>query len=313
MSGLLAFYAQTFPPPSKFTVDDIPDLTGKVIIVTGGNSGIGYETAKALLSRNAKVYIASRSRDKAAEAIISLAESTGKTAAGFLEMDLANLKSIKASVEDFLRNESELHVLFNSAGVMFPEPEVLSADGYDLSFATNVLGHFYLTKLLLPLLIQTAQIYPDFKARIINTSSIAAAGIGSINYNTLTDTAERRKADMDTIYNQSKLGNIMFANELARRYGDNGIVSTSLHPGLIRTDLQRTLKGPRRFIVNRLLQPTPFGALTPLYAGVSADSATFNGKYFVPWARECTAPPASKDQRLCTELWDWMERQVQNV
>lgn len=114
MGNHLSLLGQSFPSESKFHVDDIPDLTGKVMIVTGANTGIGKETAKALLNHNAKVYIAARSQEKAEVAIKDLKNSTGKEAL-FLKLDLANLKSVKASAEEYLSKETTLDVLFNSA------------------------------------------------------------------------------------------------------------------------------------------------------------------------------------------------------
>ncbi|KAF8659670.1 hypothetical protein AX16_001811, partial [Volvariella volvacea WC 439] len=138
MGQIVSGYRQGWPPASKFSVDDIPDLTGKVVIVTGGNTGIGKETVKALLAHNAKVYLAARSQEKASQAIKDLLQETGKEAI-FLKLDLSDLKSIKRSAEEFQSKEKELHILFNNAGVMFPPVSEITTDGYDLQFGTNVL------------------------------------------------------------------------------------------------------------------------------------------------------------------------------
>ncbi|KAJ7352040.1 hypothetical protein DFH08DRAFT_693367, partial [Mycena albidolilacea] len=130
---------QGFPPKSKFSVDDLPDLSGQVIIVTGANIGVGKETVKALLQHNAKVYLAARSPEKAKEAIDDLKSQTGKEAE-FLQLDLADLHSVKRAVEKFTEKETRLDVLFNNGGVMGPPIEQLTAQGYDLTFGTNVLG-----------------------------------------------------------------------------------------------------------------------------------------------------------------------------
>jgi len=171
MGNLFSIIAESFPPHPIFTVDDIPDLSGQIIIVTGGNTGIGKETVKELLNHDAKVYLAARNQEKAFAAIKELSEVTGKEAI-FLKLDLSDLKGIKAAAEEFLSKETQLHVLFNNAGVMVPPVEQLTADGYDLQFGTNVLGHFYFTKLLLPTLIATAKTSSDGKARVVNTSSL---------------------------------------------------------------------------------------------------------------------------------------------
>lgn len=127
------------PPKATFFVEQIPDLTGKVAIVTGANSGIGKETAKVLLAHGAKVYIAARNQAASQEAIRQLKQETGNEAI-FLKLDLSDLKAIKASAKEFLSKETQLHILLNNAGVMVPSIELVTADGYDLQFGTNVLG-----------------------------------------------------------------------------------------------------------------------------------------------------------------------------
>ncbi|KAG6808463.1 hypothetical protein H0H92_004035, partial [Tricholoma furcatifolium] len=185
---------------SAFSVDDIPDLAGRVMIVTGANTG--KETAKALLAHNAKVYIAARNKEKTEAAIEDLKAATGKEAI-FLKVDLADLPSIKAGAEEFLSKEKELHVLFNNGGVMIPPIELLTEQGYDLQFGTNVLGHFYLTKLLLPALLAGAKSSSDGKARVVNTSSSAHMS-GALDFNTFKDSPKRKKTASFTLYAQSK-------------------------------------------------------------------------------------------------------------
>jgi NAD(P)-dependent dehydrogenase (short-subunit alcohol dehydrogenase family) len=312
MGIVQSFFKESFPPNSKFTPENIPDLSGKVIIVTGANTGVGKETAKALLAHNAKVYMSARSQEKAEQAIKDLKEQTGKEGI-FLKLDLADLKSVKSAAEEFQSKEKELHVLFNNAGVMAPPIDQLTAQGYDLQFGTNVLGHFYLTKLLLPTLIAGAQSSPDGKARIVNTSSFASRVAGTVDFNTLKDTAVRKKKGTQGMYTQSKLGNVLLSNELARRYGDQGIISTSLNPGNLRSDLQRHLSGIQNFFVSLMLNPASFGALTQLWAGTSPEGLELNGKYLVPWARIGVPNPITEDPKLAEELWKWMEEQVENI
>ncbi|KAJ7153072.1 NAD(P)-binding protein [Mycena crocata] len=305
--------SKLFPPKPKFSVNDIPDLTGQVIIVTGGNSGVGKETVKALLQHNAKVYVAARSEEKAKAAIVDLKSVTGKQAE-FLQLDLADLHSVKRAAAEFNQRETELHVLFNNGGVMDPPIEQLTAQKFDLQFGTNVLGHFYFTRLLLPTLLATAA--SKGLARVINTSSLSAEMSGlknGINFNTVTDTPERRKTPTNSLYAQSKLGNIMLSNELARRYGTQGIMSTSLHPGNLKTELGRH-HGPIFLLFIRLLvYPVPYGALTQLWAGTTAEGATFNGKYLIPWARMGKTPPEALVPGAAESLWTWMEKQVADI
>ncbi|TFK24389.1 NAD(P)-binding protein [Coprinopsis marcescibilis] len=306
-----AFVTEGFPPKSQFGVDDIQDLTGKVAIVTGSNTGVGKETVKALLNHNAKVYLAARNPEKAEQAIKDLKEETGKEAV-FLKLDLSDLKSVKSSAEEFISKEKELHILFNNAGVMHCPVSEVTAQGYDLQFGTNVLGHFYFTKLLLPVLISTAKLTPEGKTRIINTSSIMSR-VGSLNFNTLKDGPTRKKQFSGTLYCQSKLGNAMISNEFAKRYGDQGIISVACNPGNLDTDLLRHLPSLMQRLMRLIIHPSSQGALTQLWAGTTEEGLTMNGKYLVPWARLGEPNPLALDESLRDELWKWLEEQVESV
>ncbi|KAG9016373.1 hypothetical protein FRB90_003082 [Tulasnella sp. 427] len=306
------FITQTYPPKSKFEPQrDIPDLSGKVIIVTGGNTGIGKETIKALLLKNAKVYMASRSRSKAMAAISDLKLQTGKEAL-LLELDLANLDKTRQSAEEFMRREPALHILFNQGGVMYPPVEMTTDDGYDLQFGTNCLGHAHFTLCLIPALKNGAKSSPDGKARVVNTSSFVVYHNTQplIKWETLRDTPERKAFGTRLLYAQSKYGVLGFSNELARRYADDGILSNGANPGSIKSDLQRHLPGFARAIIYTLFsKPTPMGALTQLYAATSPETAKATGKWFVPWAREWPHNEQTRDPVIEGKLWEWIEEQ----
>ncbi|KAF5350745.1 hypothetical protein D9758_010401 [Tetrapyrgos nigripes] len=303
-----------YPPEPKWSTNDIPDLTGKVMIVTGANTGIGKETLKALLEHNAKVYLAARNQAKAEAAIEDIRQKTGKEAI-WLKLDLSDLKSVKAAAEEFGRKEKELHVLFNNAGVLGPNIEELTAQGYDLQFGTNVLGHFYFTKLVLPILISTAKNSPDGKVRVVNVSSSGHTHCNKLDFNSFRESPVRKKiGSFPGLYAQSKFGNVLYSNELARRYGDQGIVSTSLNPGNLASDLYTHMPRPMVFLVNVLfLYPVELGALTQLYAGTSPEGANMNGKYLKPWARMGKTSRAAEDTKQSEELWKWLEEQVKDV
>ncbi|EIW79062.1 NAD(P)-binding protein [Coniophora puteana RWD-64-598 SS2] len=316
MGIILSWLREAVPPASKFSVDDIPDLSGKVVIVTGGSTGIGRETVKALLTHNAKVYIAARNEAQSKATITALARETGNEAI-FLSLDLASLRSVKAAAEEFMRQEVQLDILFNNAGVMVPPVDLLTEDGYDLQFGTNVLGHFYFTKLLLPLLASTARRTASGHVRVVTTSSSGHL-FGSLDFDTFRDDngrkSKRRKQSSNALYCQSKFGNVVFALELTRRHGADGIVSTSLNPGNIQSDLQRHIPKLARKLANIfLLYSTPKGALTQLYAGTAPEAAELNGKYLVPWARLGQPKKSTQDPKLGEKLWDWLEEQVKNV
>lgn len=312
MGVVQSFVSQTWPPKPKFSVDDIPDLSGKVVIVTGGNTGVGFETAKAILPRNAKVYLACRNETKTNVAIEKLREATGKDAI-YLPLDLASFKSIQAAANNFLSKEKELHILFNNAGVMEPDIAELTNEGYDLTIGVNVLGHFYFTKLLLPALLAVAQNSDGLiKARVVNTASFATELASKLDYEAFRDSPARKKLGTVPLYYQSKFANLVYSTEFSRRYGEQ-IVSSSVNPGNLATELQRTLRGMKRFMISRILYPAPYGALTQLYVGTCVEGATFNGKYFVPWARPSKPSPASQDIQTGKRLWDWLEDQVKDA
>ncbi|KAG7449874.1 NAD-P-binding protein [Guyanagaster necrorhizus] len=301
------FLSQSFPPAPKWAADQIPDLSGRVIIVTGGNTGIGKETIRALLKRNAKVYIAARSEKKAQSAIRELLKDTGKEAL-FLKLDLASLKSVREAASEFKSKELELHILFNNAGVMWPPLHQASADGYDLQFATNVMGHFLLTYLLLGHLKTGAKSLPEKKSRIINTSSGASYLTHRIDWDSLVDGPKRQSwwSSTEALYHQSKFANVVLSNELGRRYGDDGIVSISLNPGNINSELLRH-KPLVQHLSRYFLYSTTYGALTQLWAGTAPEAAACNGMFLAPWARIARPNPCTDDPAVAKKLWGWLE------
>ncbi|KAL5524385.1 RDH1_2 [Sanghuangporus sanghuang] len=315
LSNFVRYNAEAFPPKSKYGLEDVPDLMGRVAIVTGGNGGIGKEIVKALLHKNAKVYMASRNKEKADAAITELEKETGNEAL-FLELDLADLNSVKRAVEQFRSQETALHLLFNNGGVMWPPIEMLTAQGYDLQFGTNVLGHFYLTKLLLPQLTEGSKSSPEGKARVVTVSSIVRhLSRGAIDYETLRDGPKHRKFGTMALYNQSKLGDVLLSREFSRRFGDQGIVFTGCAPGILKTDLLRYADRVAAWFIKTIyMYESELGALTPLYAGTSPETLDSNGAFFVPWARRTeSAGPGSDDPQKAEELWNWLEEQAKDV
>ncbi|KAF8601566.1 NAD(P)-binding protein [Ceratobasidium sp. AG-I] len=305
------------PGKPRWSVGQIPDLAGQVIIVTGGNAGIGRETCKVLLKKGAKVYMAARNRSKANEAIEWIRKETDGKTPVFLELDLANLDSVRRAAEEFKQREQKLHVLFNNAGVMAPPVDMKTANGYDLQFGTNVLGHYLFTISLLPVLIHTAQTHGP--VRVVNTSSIGHwfALKGGIDYATLVPNDARADElrgmlGKERLYAQSKWGNTVFANELARRYESQGIISTSLHPGGIESELQRHLTFGKiaAALINLIMWPTPYGAITQLYAGTTPEGLELSGQYLIPWAQVSKPRADTRSEQAGKKLWEWLEEQV---
>ncbi|KAJ4466343.1 NAD-P-binding protein [Lentinula lateritia] len=314
LADVYQFFKQAyFSGKPVWQTSDIPDLSGKVVIVTGGNAGIGKETVKALLEHNAIVYIATRNSVKAESAINELKAMTGREAY-YLHLDLQDLLSIKSAVIEFQNQQSRLDILFNNAGVMMPPIEATTTTGYDLSFATNVLGHFYLSKLLLPIMIQTAQ-NTATPSRIVNTSS-GSHYLAMYDFNTFKDGPLRRKLSLMQIYGQSKWANVTFSNELARRYYDQGIVSCAVNPGNLKdTELSRHVHSGIEHFLLKILQiyPPSWGALPQLFAGTSSEGATLNGKFIVPWGHVGQARKDTNDTQLGKALWVWLEDQIRDM
>jgi len=309
MGAFTSIPGQWFPSKSKFGVGDIPDLTGKVAIVTGGNNGIGYETVKALLEHNAKVYMASRSEEKATAAIKKLAEETGKEC-HFLKLDLADLSAVKQAASQFKTLESELHILINNAGVLWTPINELTVDGYDLQFGVNVIGHYVFTIELLPVLRAGAASSGD-KARVVNVSSWMHI-LSGISYDAIKDTSSRKWKTKYLLYCQSKTGNIVLASALNEKYGKDGIVFTSTNPGHIKTDLQRHTHPALRFILSYSVPwfGPNLGCLTQLWAAVAPETADMGGKYLVPWARVGEPLSLTSDPKVGNDLIEWMEKET---
>ncbi|KAK6966646.1 hypothetical protein R3P38DRAFT_3312135 [Favolaschia claudopus] len=304
------------PRSDKFNpVRDIPDLSGKVILVTGGNSGIGYETVKALLSKNAKVYLAARSKSKAIPAIEQLYTETGKRAE-FLALDLADLKSVREAAEEFLSKEERLDVLFNNGGVMVPPTDQLTKQGYDLQFGTNQPA------------LTASHAHTSLPARIINTSSdlYTSAPKRDVFFEGLKDGAERdarlkkwgRRAPW-TLYGASKAGNIFVAKHYAKTYP--GVLvsyrAATLSQSLLFrcidvTHLKcRNMPAIVRAAASLMFTSPAVGAYTQLWAGTTATAKDMNGKYFEPVAVEKTVKGAAGDKELEDELIRYLKHAIE--
>ncbi|KAG7451670.1 NAD(P)-binding protein [Guyanagaster necrorhizus] len=281
-----------------------PDLTDKVMLVTGGASGIDKETAKALLEHNAKVYIGARDAAKARMAIDDFRSTTRKEAHS-LKVHLADLNSVKAAAEQFTSHETHLHILYNNAGLLAPPVTEVSAQDYDLQFATHVIGtsclHFTVQRTSFPPIIHRQDNARE-KVRIVNTSSITHV-LRGLDFATFKDGPKRQKIYTDMLYAQSKYGMIV-SSELARRYGSQGIITTTLHPGCIKTNFHRNVLPA--VAATHGQYPADMSALTILWAGTSAEGTELNGKYLIPWARVGVASKGTQDPELGLKLWEYL-------
>lgn len=267
--------SQLYPPKPTFTETDLPDLAGKVYVVTGANTGVGKELAQILYSKNARVYVAARSEDKANSAMqaikTAVPESQGHL--DFMSLDLADLSKIPASAEYFFSKETKLHGLFNNAGVMNPASGSKTAQDYELQLGVNNVGTFMLTKLLTPALVATTKSEGPGSARVIWVASSAAEAplvpTGGVNM----DTIDKRSSALNwTCYALSKSGNVLHAIEYAKRYREQGIISIPLNPGNLNSELWRTQGAIAiRFLRTLFLHPPIYGAYTELFAGFSPE------------------------------------------
>ncbi|KAL4947473.1 NAD(P)-binding protein [Aspergillus filifer] len=314
-----------FPPAPSFVEKDIPDLDGKVAIVTGATSGVGYETATVLYSKNATVYVAARSVQKGEKAIESIkssqecAGSRGRLV--FLALDLSDLTSIKVAVQSFLKREERLDILIHNAGVMQPPAGSKTKLGHDLEMGTNCLGPFLLNSLLLPLLRRTTASALPNSVRVVWVSSIVEFGTAQngIIFDEETGAPKVLKDSMEN-YMQSKVGNVFLANETAKRAGGDGVLSLSVHPGLMKTELQRHQLALVGFTMVIIFKPPRYGAYTELFAALSPQViARDNGAYILPWGRFGTIPDhiakgirsvSSGGTGLQERFWDWCENET---
>ncbi|KAJ9605352.1 short-chain alcohol dehydrogenase [Cladophialophora chaetospira] len=315
---------QAFPPKPTFTEANIKTLANKVFIVTGASSGVGLELAKILYSKGATVYLAARSVQKIEQAISSINSSIRNPPSGarleVLQLDLSDLSSIKQCANKFLAHEERLDVLVHNAAVMTPPPG--SKNGYDLEMATNCLGPFLLTRLLEPILRKTARSTPDKNSvRIVWVASMIAYGVpdGNIVFDKSTSRPKIHKNNLEN-YMQSKVGDVFLATEAARKLGEDGILSLSVHPGLMKTELQRHQPAWTGFVMGLVFKPPKFGAYSELFAAVSpAITAADNGAYIIPWGRLGPIPPRIKHDiksqaqggsGLAARFWDWCEKET---
>lgn len=321
-------WTQLFPPSPHFTEEQIPSLAGKVFIVTGANSGVGYELAKILYSKGGHVYVAGRTASKVTKAIEEIKAKTAKTAGSStgklssLTVDLGNLTTISPCVSDFLSKESRLDVLFNNAGVSRQPPGSVTAQGHEVHMGTNCLGPYLLTKLLLLILTETAKTAPPNTVRIVfATSGIVdlAGPPGGVSFAELEP--GKHSDDMNHKYSASKAGNWFLASEFDKRYAKDGIVSVAQNPGTLKTPGWNGTPWIMRAAMAPFFHPPKMGAYTGLWAGLSADVKSGDGpKFIIPWGRFNKTPKPdhvaslkSKDQGgtgLAAEFFEYCEAQT---
>ncbi len=288
----------------KWTAQDIPSQKGRIAVVTGANSGIGYETARVLAARGATVVMACRSAEKANAAAANIRQSVPDAALEIMALDLADLSSVQAFAEAFAAKHDTLDLLINNAGVMVP-PFTKTRDGFEVQFGANHLGHFALTGRLLPLLLHTPG------ARIVTVSS-GVHRMGRIAWDNLQ--AERGYRPW-AAYGQSKLANLLFILELSNllKQAGSDVIAVAAHPGYTATNLQGEAWGPQ--LTNRLIaQRVENGALPTLRAATDPEAKT--NDFYGPdglfemrgYPKRVDRSDAAKDAAVARQLWEVSEK-----
>jgi retinol dehydrogenase-12 len=273
------------------------DLSGRTVMVTGGNTGIGLATARTLAARGARLHLACRSRPKGEAAVAAIKAATGNDGVRFLQLDLADLAAVRAGAAEFLALGEPLHVLINNAGVAGRRG--LTSDGFELMFGVNHLGHFALTTALLGCLAESA----GTGARIVNVSSDAHFQAKGIDFALV----RRRTRSITGFpeYAVSKLCNVLFSRELARRLDGTGVTSYALHPGVVASDIWRRVPWPARPLVTRRMLTVEQGARTSLYCATAPELAAVSGRYYEDCAEREPSQVATAE--LSKLLWQQSE------
>ncbi|XP_014785262.1 retinol dehydrogenase 11 [Octopus bimaculoides] len=274
------------------------DLTGKTVIVTGGNTGLGYITARELASRNARVILACRNAEKAETAVEKIISETGKKNIVSKKLDVSSLKSVREFAEQFLKEESRLDILINNAGIITNDSK-LTEDGLQVTYATNHFGPFLLTNLLLE------RLKASTPSRVVTLSSYGHH-FGKIHF-------ENFKIPMlfegSETYGSTKLANVLFTFELAKRVKEEGVTAYSVHPGLCKSNLFDSFHPILQWI---LLNLNPFtksieeGAQTTIYCAIEKGIEEHSGKYFDNLQVGC-ANAKGYDAGVAKKLWEVSE------
>ena len=267
-------------------------LNERVVLITGGNTGIGLATARELACQGAHVFVACRSAEKARVAVDDIRRSSGNQRIEALELDLANLDSVRRCARELLARKMPLHVLINNAGLAGARG--LTASGFELAFGVNHVGHFLLTHLLLDRLKESAP------ARIVTVASKAHYGAPGIDWSAVRLPTRSRTGLNE--YGVSKLANVLFSAELSRRLVGSGVTTYALHPGVVASDVWRSVPWPFRSLLKMAMITTEEGAATTLHCATSPALADQSGLYY-DRCLEKTPSAAARDPALAAELW----------
>jgi NAD(P)-dependent dehydrogenase (short-subunit alcohol dehydrogenase family) len=272
-------------------MSEAESLSGKVCLVTGANTGIGRAIAKELAQRQATVVLLCRSAERGEEARAAIATETGNATIELLVCDLASLASVRAAAAQFMQRHARLDVLVNNAGIFAPARE-MTPEGLEKTFVTNYLSHFLLTNLLLD------RLRASTPARIVNVAS--KTGGAKLDFDDLQST--KGKYSVLTAVPRTKLAQLMFTRELARRLEGNGVTVNAVHPGLTKTPLLDDMGAFMRTFIHLLSGPSAKGARTAVYLATSPDVAAATGKLFEK-NREVPLRGQVADRAATERLW----------
>jgi Short-chain dehydrogenases of various substrate specificities len=269
------------------------DLRGRTFLVTGANSGIGRAMVEALAARGGNVVLATRSEERTRPVLEGLRAARPAGTVELLLVDVSDLASVRRAAVSFLASGRALDVLVNNAGVA--GTQALSADGFDLTYATNHIGPFHLTNLLLPALQRAPQ------GRVVNVSSVAHLSAKGIDWPVLERrTSPERSGFRD--YAVTKLMNVLHARELARRLAGTRVTTYALHPGGVASNIWRSVPQPLRWLIGLFLVSNEEGAKTQLWCATAPELASETGRYYDK-CREARSNPLANDPALARELW----------
>ena len=274
-------------------------LAGRVALVTGANTGIGLVTARELCAQGAQVFIACRSADTGQAALVSIRSAVPGAQVELLSLDLGDFASIRQCAAAFLARGLPLHILVNNAGLAGGRG--FTASGFELAFGTNHVGHFLFTQLLLD------RIKTSAPARIVTVASRAHYRAKGVDWEAVRQPTKTSVGLME--YGVSKLANVLFSAELARKLAGSGVNTYALHPGVVASDVWRSVPGPLRWLIKRAMITTEEGALTTLYCATSDKCAGETGLYYDK-CQTRTPGDLGRDTALAAELWrrseDWV-------
>ncbi|XP_065816810.1 dehydrogenase/reductase SDR family member 13 [Labrus bergylta] len=304
-AGVIAAYVfrEIVVKGKKFT--STVKLHGKTAIVTGSNTGIGKETAIDLAKRGARVVLACRSKQRGEAALEDVKKVSERQHAVFMQLDLGSLKSVRSFAETFLKSESRLDLLINNAGIYM---QGRTEDGFGMMFGVNHIGHFLLTNLLLECLKASGP------SRVVNLSSVGH-NFGNVDFDCLN---KHKALGLGTsfmqvlqVYSDSKLCNVLFNHELAKRLQGTKVTCYSLHPGAINSDLARNMGSLTHLILKPItmffFKNTVQGAQTTLHCALQEGIEHLSGRYF----SNCTVREVyakAKDDAASKKLWELSER-----